>query len=361
MSDKIEIKKGYKPSPIGAIPNNWETYNFGVFVNLRKDKYNPLENENIKCIELEHIEQITGNILGWIDSSQQKSTKNKFQKGNVLFGKLRPYLKKYWLAEFDGVCSSEIWVLKSNSKICKNEYLFHLVQINEFIQVANVSSGSKMPRADWDYVASYQFPIPPLPEQTAIANLLSTWDKAINTTAKMVAQKELRKKWLNQMLLSGKKRLKGFEKDWKYERIGNIAKEVSIKNVNDKDLTVLSCTKYFGLVPSLEYFGRKIYADNLITYKIVPKNHFAYATNHIEEGSIGYQEDFEECLISPMYTVFKVGNSVYDKFLIKLLKTQYYIHEYQRRMEGSINRRGGLRWNEFSKIQIPIPSRSFII
>jgi type I restriction enzyme S subunit len=86
-------------------------------------------------------------------------------------------------------------------------------------------------------------------------------------------------------------------------------------------------------VPSLEYFGRKIYSDDLTTYKIVSKNCFAYATNHIEEGSIGYQNKYEKALISPMYTVFKTDGTIDDKYLFKLLKTHYYIHEYQKRME----------------------------
>ncbi|NDP27265.1 MAG: hypothetical protein GZ087_07555 [Flavobacterium sp.] len=121
-------------------------------------------------------------------------------------------------------------------------------------------------------------------------------------------------------------------------------------------MIVLSCTKHRGLIPSLEYFGRKIYSDNLKTYKIVEKNVFAYATNHIEEGSIGYQSKYEKALISPMYTVFKTEENINDEFLFRVLKSNTYIQEYQKRMEGSIDRRGGLRWQEFSKIKVSVPS-----
>jgi type I restriction enzyme S subunit len=195
-----------------------------------------------------------------------------------------------------------------------------------------------------------------LPEQKAIAQVLSTADAAIHTTVKLIAQKELRKKWLMQQLLTGKKRLKGFGGEWKEIHIRDVAKEVSIRNKSDKQLTVLSCTKYDGLVPSLEYFGRKIFADDVSTYKIVPKDHFAYATNHIEEGSIGYQEILDEALISPMYTVFKTDKTVNDNFFYKLLKSHPLVYQYQNRMEGSIDRRGGLRWDGFSIIKIKLPS-----
>ncbi|MDD4215500.1 MAG: hypothetical protein PHR81_11885, partial [Bacteroidales bacterium] len=103
MKIKNKINPGFKPSPLGPIPNDWDVMEFGEFTKLDKGKYAPAENENIKCLELEHFEQGTGAINGWLNSSEQKSTKNIFQKGQVLFGKLRPYLQKYWLAEFNGV------------------------------------------------------------------------------------------------------------------------------------------------------------------------------------------------------------------------------------------------------------------
>jgi type I restriction enzyme S subunit len=159
-----------------------------------------------------------------------------------------------------------------------------------------------------------------------------------------------------QNLLTGKKRLKGFDGEWKEIHIKDVSKEVSIRNKDDKQLTVLSCTKYDGLVPSLEYFGRKIYSNNLKTYKVVPKHHFAYATNHIEEGSIGYNDVLDEALISPMYTIFKTDKSVNDIFFFKLLKSHRLIYEYNARMEGSVERRGGLRWSAFSIIKIKLPS-----
>jgi len=205
-------------------------------------------------------------------------------------------------------------------------------------------------------LAKIKIPLPPIPEQRAIAYVLSLMDTTINQNNQLIAQKELRKKWLMQNLLTGKKRLKGFDEQWKEIHIKDVSKEVSIRNKTDKQLTVLSCTKYDGLVESLEYWGRKIFADDISTYKIVPKNHFAYATNHIEECSIGYQDTFDEALISPMYTVFKTNSSINDLYFYKLLKSHMLIYQYQNRMEGSIDRRGGLRWDAFSIIKIHIPS-----
>ena len=198
--------------------------------------------------------------------------------------------------------------------------------------------------------------VPPFKQQQKIAEILSTWDEAVFILKQTSETLRDRNKGLAQQLLTGKKKLKGFNESWLTKRIKDFSLEISSKNKEDEDLIVLSCTKHRGLIPSLEYFGRKIYSDNLKTYKIVEKNVFAYATNHIEEGSIGYQSKYDKALISPMYTVFKTDEDINDEFLFRVLKSNTYIQEYQKRMEGSIDRRGGLRWQEFSKIKVSVPS-----
>lgn len=129
-----------------------------------------------------------------------------------------------------------------------------------------------------------------------------------------------------------------------------------MKNTHNENWEVLSCTKYDGLVPSLQYFGRQVFSKDITQYKIVPQYCFAYATNHIEEGSIGYQSTYRNALISPMYTVFKTDSNVIDDiFLYKLLKSHRAIYLYNVMMEGSIDRRGGLRWDNFSTIKFLLP------
>lgn len=238
-----------------------------------------------------------------------------------------------------------------------SHYCYHFLQSfhGQKLTYKNIKGGAQ-PGLNCGDIEKYLIILPPLPEQRAIAKVLGSMDKAIIANNQLIAQKEMRKKWLMQNLLTGKKRLKGFSGEWKDIHIKDVSKEISIRNKDDKPLIVLSCTKYDGLVPSLEYFGRKIYSDNLKTYKIVSKNHFAYATNHIEEGSIGYNDVLDEALISPMYTIFKTDKSVNDIFFFKLLKSHRLIYEYNARMEGSIDRRGGLRWNAFSIIKIKLPS-----
>jgi len=141
---------------------------------------------------------------------------------------------------------------------------------------------------------------------------------------------------------------------WEFIEIGKIAKQVSDLNNENKNYNVLSCTKYDGLVDSLRYFKKQIFSNDLNKYKKVHYNYFAYATNHIDEGSIGLQELYDVGLVSPMYTVFKT-KEVVNKYLYALLKTENYRRIYKTMMSASVDRRGSLRWKNFSKIRIPFP------
>ena len=192
----------------GKLSKEWNTVEFGNIATLSVRKFNPKKEEsNFDCIELEHIDQGTGRLLGAINSSTQASTKNVFQKGQVLFGKLRPYLKKYWLATFEGVCSSEIWVLEGKPDICINGFLYYLIQSHRFSQAANVTSGSKMPRADWDYLSNIAFFLPSLPEQRKIAAVLFACDQEIELLSRKVGALKEQQKGLMQQLLTGQVRV----------------------------------------------------------------------------------------------------------------------------------------------------------
>lgn len=126
-------------------------------VDLIKDSVKPSDDLNEKYIGLEHIAQGTLKLLGHGTTKDIKSQKYRFKKGDILVGKLRPYFRKVVIAPFDGVCSTDIWVLRAKEQYTA-EQIFPIVSSEKFINyIMNSSSGTRMPRANWN--VSKQFTI----------------------------------------------------------------------------------------------------------------------------------------------------------------------------------------------------------
>ena len=180
---------------------SWETtpYPFAELASRRSEKYDPRSGEQMPCVELEHIEQGTGRIIGSIPSTQQNSIKGVCKSGDTLFGKLRPYLRKYAFVKKDMVCSSEIWSLVPSETIIP-EYLFYLVQTDEFIKFANISSGTKMPRAEWSNIEKSVFSVPSKEVQAQIVQTLRGLDSRMLDAIDLLGELQLMKEGLLQQL-----------------------------------------------------------------------------------------------------------------------------------------------------------------
>ncbi|HBB9539827.1 TPA: restriction endonuclease subunit S [Escherichia coli] len=253
-----------------------------------------------------------------------------------------------------------------------NEYLFSMLKTKEFIQfISNLVRGNanqvSITLAD---LFKYKFILPSLPEQKKIAQILSTWDKAISVTEKLLTNSQQQKKALMQQLLTGKKRLGlpagsyefkitrygSIPKDWDYPAIKEICTQVSEKNSAAVDHPVLSCSKYDGFVDSLKYFNKKVYSDDLSSYRLIHRGCFGFPSNHIEEGSIGLQNLYDTGIVSPIYVVFRASPTKVDNsYLYAVLKTDHYKQIFGAATNASVDRRGSLRWKEFNQIHVPLP------
>ena len=367
----VEQRPGYKKTKLGWVPNDWdvnqvkEYYDFKNGLNKGKEFFGygtPIINYKDVYAQ-QNIKRV--NISGLVDVTKSEKERYSTKRGDVFFTRTSETILEI---AYNSVLTEDIsegvfsgFVLRARPKDADlinpefSGYCFKTFQARK--EIIRKSTYTTRALTNGSFLSEVIFALPSLLEQKAIANCLSTWDAAITKQTQLIATKKQLKKALMQQLLSGKKRLLGFDGEWEEKRIEDIASEYSKKNENNEEIEVLSCTKYDGLVPSLEYFGRQVFGDDLSKYKVVPKGYFAYATNHIEEGSIGYQGFNKLGLVSPMYTVFKTDENVDDDYLFRVLKSHRLIHDYNRFMEGSINRRGGLRWKNFRKIKIIIPKK----
>ena len=235
--------------------------------------------------------------------------------------------------------------------VIKLDTYFVSEYINNSINFLIESTG--VPQLTAPQTSTYLIALPPLQEQKTIADCLSQWDKAIDLLTRLIEQKKLRKKGLMQQLLTGKKRLPGFDGEWKHGQIGDVTKLFSRRNKKLIDARIYSISNLKGFIYQSEQFEREVAGDDLANYKIIKKNEFAYNPARINVGSIAYFED-EIGIISSLYVCFstnKLMDDIYFSYLLSLNKTKHDICRYG---EGGV--RIYLWYPLFSSIKIIIPS-----
>lgn len=163
------------------LPEGWVWTTLGNITQPSKEKVDPKKIDELTYIGLEHIEKQTGKLLDSGLSSEVRSTKSKFSVGDLLYGKLRPYLNKVYVAEFDGICSTDILVFKP-SIFVKNKFLQFYMLRDDFVRYANLNvSGVHHPRVNFKVLSEFLIALPSKNEQKKIIdiviNIFSVIDK----------------------------------------------------------------------------------------------------------------------------------------------------------------------------------------
>ena len=174
-------------------------------------------------------------------------------------------------------------------------------------------------------------------EEEKIAEILSTWDKAIETVEKLVANSQQQKKALMQQLLTGQKRLLDengvkFGDEWEKTNLKNLLKEEKARN-RDKAITrVLSVTNHSGFVLPENHFSKRVASDEVSNYKVVKKGQFGYNPSRINVGSFARLDDFDSGILSPMYVVFEISTPKLDSDFFNFWMQS---HEAKQRINNS--------------------------
>ena len=200
-----------------AFSGSWETKRFGEISAIRDQRAQPSDvDPNTICIELDHIGQADGRLQAWSTAQNSSSAKYRFFAGDVLFGRLRPYLRKFWLADRNGICTTEIWPLMGRPGKINSGFLHTIVQSYGFTSLASVSYGTHMPRADWNVIQTLEVHLPSIPEQSAIATVLSDMDAEIMVLEERREKTRAIKQGMMQQLLTGRVRLVDSRSFWNH-------------------------------------------------------------------------------------------------------------------------------------------------
>ena len=175
--------------------------NLGIICQPRKEQVLPKATD--RYIGLEHLDSGEITIQRFGNGSDVRSLKNKFYPRDILYGKLRPYLDKAALANFEGISSTDLLVLVCDRKKVLFEYLIHILHLPEFVNFAiNTTTGTNHPRTSWEALKIFKVPLMSLPEQREVADTLQTIDQKIEIERKKKAlYEELFKTMLNKLMI----------------------------------------------------------------------------------------------------------------------------------------------------------------
>ncbi|MGB2561798.1 restriction endonuclease subunit S [Leuconostoc mesenteroides] len=219
--------------------DDWEERKLTDIVSRLSESSN---NSELPKIEFEDIVAGEGRLNKDVSHKFDDRKGILFESQNILYGKLRPYLKNWLLADFKGIALGDFWVFKSINSDPK--FVYSLIQSNHYQKVANDTSGTKMPRSDWKKVSSTDFPTPSsLEEQQKIGSFFKQLDNTIALHQRILDLLKKQKKGFLQKMFpkNGAKvpelRFSGFDDDWEERKLGDEVRIVMGQSPNSENYT----------------------------------------------------------------------------------------------------------------------------
>ena len=214
--------------------------------------------DTLPRVEYEDIVSGTGRLNKDIYAKQSIKSGIAFHQGDVLYGKLRPYLQNWLLPTFDGLAVGDFWVLQPQN--ADSSFLYRLIQSRQFDEVANQSTGTKMPRADWKLVSKTVFSIPSnISEQAAIGTYFTALDSLITLhQRKFEKLTNVKKSMLEKMFPQNGSsypeiRFKGFTDPWEQRKLCDVVKEIS-RNDPESEAPIMMITANNGFIEQSERY-----------------------------------------------------------------------------------------------------------
>ena len=326
------IPVGYKDSPLGIIPQDWEVKRFrdiGNFLRnntLSRDKMSESEGciQNIHygdiLIKYKEILKVSKTNIPWIVEDRKYSPLgDMLQNGDIVISDTaEDYTvgKATELMEINGafvVAGLHTMPFRPLSDLFSPRFLgYYLNSMAYRFQLYALVQGIKVCSISKKAMSGTFLIVPPLAEQEKIAEILSTWDKAIDKQTQLIEKLELRKKGLMQQLLTGKKRLPGFTDEWKKVKLGEISKRVTRKNdTNCQNVVTISAQK--GFVRQTDFFNKIVASKTTEQYYLVKRDEFCYNksySNGFPMGAIKRLVEFEEAVVTTLYICFVIESDI---------------------------------------------------
>ena len=365
MTDQNKhIPQGYKDSPLGIIPEDWEVKRLGEVGSFSKGSGVPKDkiiSEGHPCLTYGDLytkyDFVIKDIKSFIDEETSKESK-EINAGDICFagsgetpediGKCAAYLENC-----PAYAGGDIVILSPNNNI-NSLCLSYL--LNSDIggkQRYKFAQGFSIVHIYPDNIKQIQIPVPPLPEQQRIVSALYFWDTAIEKQSELIAKLKLRKRALMQQLLTGKKRLPRFSGEWKEVKLGNIFDERN--ETNRDDLPLLSITGDKGVIYQSESDKRDISNDDKSKYKRICPSDIGYNTMRMWQGRSALSNI--EGIVSPAYTIVTPHKNVDVRFMAMLIQQPRVVYDFWTHSQGLVSDTLNCKYPDFCQVKVRIPSK----
>ncbi len=350
-----EIPKRYIRTVSGISPTDWKRYTFGDIYTERKEPGSeelPLLmvsiHSGVSDGEVDE-EDLPKKVKRIADKSQYK----KAVSGDLVFNMMRAWQGAIGTVRTTGMVSPAYIVAEPNDTVYPlfMDYYTRTPQMINQIDRQSYGVTDFRKRLYWDSFIPIGCILPPVAEQQKIAAILTTQDKVIELKEKRLAEKQRQKKYLMQQLLTGKKRLPGFNGAWKVDRLGKLFLER--KETNYEGLQMLAITGAQGIIPRKELDLKDNSSEDKSKYLRVCVGDIGYNTMRMWQGISAYSD--YEGIVSPAYTILKPSSSINAKYFAYLFKTPEIIFLFYRFSQGLVDDTRNLKYENFKKIKVCYP------
>lgn len=356
-NETTPIPQGYKATPLGIIPQEWEVKRLGDIaeINPRNGK---IISQFVTFLTMSDISEQGGIIReNIVPNSSLKSGFTSFKRGDIIIAKITPCFENGKGALLDniteeyGLGSTEFHVIRCRQ--CNKFIYYHTMSYAFRKRLESQMTGSAgQKRVPADSISSYKIPVPPLAEQRKIAEVLGLWDKAIEKQSQLIEQLTLRKRGLMQQLLTAKRRLPGFSNPWKVHKLHKLFKERN--ETNRTDLPLLSITGDKGVILQTESEKRDTSNDDKSKYKRIAKGDIGYNTMRMWQGRSALSG--LEGIVSPAYTIVVPNTDVDGYYMSLLFKQPRLVYDFWIHSQGLVGDTLNCKYRDFGQVRISCPS-----
>ena len=331
----------------------WEETTLKEVADFQKDRVSTELLNKSTYISTENIQQNFGGIQ-LANTVPTNANVIAYNKNDILLSNIRPYLKKVWLADRNGGCSADVFVLRS--RCCEQSFLYNVIASDRFIgYVMSGAKGVKMPRGDKKQMENFKFSLPSVIEQRKISRLLSLLDERIATQNKIIEKLQS----LIKGIIYQTKSIGLAHNTWQKTELKNVLQERNEKNANGYDVCSVSVTQ--GVVNQIEYLGRSFAAKDTLHYNVVKFGDIVYTkspTGDFPYGIVKRSNIKCDVAVSPLYGVYKPVNDyvgiILHFYFMQSNNAINYLHPLiQKGAKNTINITNG----RFLENTIPLPKK----